>query len=56
MKESIMDYDGHPWACGCGERYSAERYAWGCKKCRAYLTPEDFDAREVVDLREEVEA
>lgn len=34
-----------PWSCGCGEQHRTETNALDCRKCRAYLSPEDYAAR-----------
>jgi len=42
---------GYPFECSCGELFKTSTAAWGCRKCRKYLSLDDFTAREVVDLR-----
>lgn len=41
---------GYPFECSCGEQFKTAASAWGCRKCRKYLSLDDFTAREVVDL------
>ncbi len=38
----------YSWHCSCGERFTNEEAAWKCKKCREYLTPEDYAQRDVI--------
>lgn len=42
---------GHCYECGCGEMYKTAAAAWGCRKCRDYLTDDDYADRSVVDVR-----
>ena len=55
--KNLSDYqrraiaDGFVYECGCGELYKRSDAAWACRKCRVYLTTDDFTAREVVDIR-----
>lgn len=51
--ESATDptHEEFPFECQCGERYRTSAYAWACRKCRVYLTEDDFHERAVVDLR-----
>lgn len=41
---------GYSWGCQCGERYTNQVAAEGCRKCRTYLegtpTPVYFTPRE----------
>ena len=34
-----------PWDCGCGERHRSEANAMGCRKCRKYLSVDDYHGR-----------
>lgn len=43
--------EGYAFECGCGELYNSIPAAWGCRKCRKYLSLERYTAREVIDLR-----
>lgn len=43
--------EGYAFECGCGELYNRPDAAWGCRKCRKYLSLDRYTAREVVDLR-----
>lgn len=36
--------------CGCGERYRCADDAWDCRKCRRYLSDDDYFARNVVNI------
>lgn len=46
--EAVLE--GYPFECGCGEQFRTARAAWECRKCRVYLTENDFDTRTVIDL------
>lgn len=37
----------HPWDCACGERYATAVAALDCRRCRKYLSREDFENRVV---------
>ena len=47
---------GYPFACTCGECFRSAGAAWGCRKCRTYLTADGFRSRAVWDLRTGLEA
>lgn len=55
--KNLYDYqiraiaDGYIYECGCGELYNRSDAAWGCRKCRTYLTLDRYTSREVVDIR-----
>ena len=40
---------GYVFECGCGELFREAGHAWNCRKCRTYLTDEDFFNRAVVN-------
>jgi len=39
------------YECACGEIFKSERAALGCKRCPVNLTPEEYSARKVTDVR-----
>lgn len=47
--EVLAEYSrqGYPYSCTCGECHKTERGAWNCRKCREYLTEEDYEYRTV---------
>jgi len=39
--------EGYTFHCTCGESYKSQGAAFECRKCRTYLMPADYSAREV---------
>lgn len=39
------------YECACGEVFKNEKAAMGCKRCPSNLSPEEYAARKVLDVR-----
>jgi len=47
VSPTVVGNTVYAFGCNCGEEYETAEAAWNCRKCRTYLSEEDFANRDV---------